>query len=85
MARSIVYIDEFNLYYGLYKNRKQRLSQRLKWFNLGHYCSLAFPSDEVRRIRYFTADVSASANDPDQPVRQQAFLRELSRSLSRIL
>lgn len=78
MARSIVYVDGFNLYYGLYKNRRHCLPQRLKWFDLGQYCSLAFPPDQIDRIRYFTADVSASANDPDQPLRQQAFLRALT-------
>ena len=78
MARSIVYVDGFNLYYGLYKNRKHRLPQRLKWLDLGRYCALAFPSDQVDRIRYFTADVSASVSDPDQPIRQQAFLKALS-------
>src|SRR5688500_3225685 len=78
MVRSIVYVDGFNLYYGLYKNRKRPLPQRLKWADLGRYCERTFPHDEIARVRYFTADVSASLSDPDQPLRQQAFLKALT-------
>jgi hypothetical protein len=35
------------------------------------------PKNTLREIKYFTALVSARPNDPDQPVRQQLFLRAL--------
>jgi len=35
------------------------------------------PRDRIGRIRYFTAIVDARANDPQQPQRQQAYLRAL--------
>jgi len=40
-------------------------------------CRLLLPNDQIHRIKYFTALVSARPNDPDQPVRQQLFLRAL--------
>ena len=33
------------------------------------------PKNTIHQIKYFTALVSARPNDPDQPVRQQTFLR----------
>jgi len=36
------------------------------------------PKNTIGEIKYFTALVSARPNDPDQPVRQQLFLRALA-------
>ena len=65
------YIDAFNLYYGCLRNSPY------KWLNLEAFCQLSFPNDQVKRIRYFTARVKARPNDPQQPVRQAAYLRAL--------
>jgi hypothetical protein len=35
------------------------------------------PRDEINQIKYFTALVTAHDNDPDQPTRQQTYLRAL--------
>jgi hypothetical protein len=35
------------------------------------------PKNTIEQIKYFTALVSARPNDPDQPVRQQLYLRAL--------
>jgi uncharacterized LabA/DUF88 family protein len=40
-------------------------------------CELLLPKNTVADIKYFTALVSARPNDPDQPVRQQLYLRAL--------
>ena len=69
------YIDAFNLYYGCLKSTPH------KWLNLETFCHLSFPTDQVHRIRYFTALVKARPSDPQQPVRQQTYLRAL-RTLS---
>jgi hypothetical protein len=69
--RTNFYIDAFNLYYGCLKGTPY------KWLNLETFCQLSFPSDQVHRIRYFTARVKARPNDPQQPVRQAAYLRAL--------
>ncbi len=70
--RTYVYVDAFNLYYGCLKS-----SPQYKWLNLVELCRLLLPRNDVRQVRYFTAVVSARPNDPDQPVRQQTYLRAL--------
>ncbi|MGH2532670.1 MAG: NYN domain-containing protein [Thermomicrobiales bacterium] len=80
MKDAIVYVDGFNLYYyyGLFRNRNRiHPLSAYKWLDLGKLCSRLLPKDRVHRIRYFTADVSATPKDPDQPIRQQAYLRAL--------
>lgn len=76
-ARTYVYVDGFNLYYGAVKDTK------LKWLNIGHLCELLLPGYSIRRIKYFTARVSGRKDDPDKPTRQQIYLRAL-RTLSNL-
>ena len=71
MARVNVYIDGFNLYYGATRNTPYR------WLNLRQLCENMLPNDRVQDIKYFTAKVNARPNDPQQPVRQQIYLRAL--------
>lgn len=66
-----VYIDGFNLYYGAVKGTAN------KWLDLQALCHRLLPKDDIRRIRYFTAKVSARPGDPQQPQRQQTYLRAL--------
>jgi uncharacterized LabA/DUF88 family protein len=65
-----IYVDGFNLYYGCLKGTPY------KWLDLGALCRTLLPPNEIQRIRYFTAKVSAQA-DPHQPVRQHTYLRAL--------
>src|SRR4051812_13065680 len=67
-----VYIDGFNLYYGAVKSTPYR------WLDLEAMCRRLLPRDQLHRIRYFTALVSARPNDPQQPQRQQTYLRALA-------
>jgi len=69
--RTYVYIDGFNLYYGALRGT------RFKWMNPLKMCKLLFPNDEIKRIKYFTARVSARPSDPDQPIRQNTYFRAL--------
>jgi len=69
--RTIVYVDGFNLYYGALKGTPY------KWLDLHQLCRLLLPNHQIVRIKYFTAIVSARPHDPDQPTRQQTFLRAL--------
>jgi len=71
--RTNVYIDGFNLYYGCLKGTN------LKWLDLAAFCKASFPPprNEIGRIRYFTAHVSARPNDLNQPIRQQTYLRAI--------
>lgn len=65
------YIDAFNLYYGSLRGTAH------KWLNLDTFCQLSFPGDQVQRIHYCTARVKARPADPQQPIRQQTYLRAL--------
>jgi uncharacterized LabA/DUF88 family protein len=71
--RTNFYIDTFNLYYGCLKNTAH------KWLNLDEFCRRSFPPprNQLNRIRCFTALVKARPHDPQQPIRQQTFLRAL--------
>ena len=69
--RTYVYVDGFNLYYGAVKDTPY------KWLNISTLCQLLLPKNEIIKIKYFTALVSARPSDPDQPNRQQLFLRAL--------
>src|SRR5215211_4968324 len=69
--RTHVYVDGFNLFYGALKGTAH------KWLDLEALCRRLLPKDEVLQIRYFTARVTARPNDPQQPARQDAYLRAL--------
>ncbi len=69
--RTNVYIDAFNLYYGCLKGTT------FKWLDIEALCRRLLPRNELNRIRYFTALVSARTDDPTAPQRQQAYLRAL--------
>ena len=65
------YIDGFNLYYRAVKGTSY------KWLDLLKMCALVAPEYPVDKIKYFTARVSGRKSDPDQPNRQQIYLRAL--------
>ncbi|MBI3922699.1 MAG: NYN domain-containing protein [Armatimonadetes bacterium] len=67
-----VYVDGFNLYYGALKNTPYR------WLNLSELCRLLLPHDQINHIKYYTAKVKPLPKDPDQPLRQQVYLRALT-------
>ena len=69
--RTYVYVDGFNLYYGALRGTPFR------WLDLGRLCDLLLPPNDVLAIKYFTALVKPRPGDPQQPVRQQTYLRAL--------
>lgn len=71
MPGTNVYIDGFNLYYGAVRNTPYR------WLDLSALCRHMLPNDTIQSIKYFTAKVSARPHDPQQPMRQQVYLRAL--------
>lgn len=66
-----VYVDGFNLYYGSVRYTK------LKWLDIHKLCCLLLPQNDIHRIRYFTALVKNTPNDPTKAQRQQTFIRAL--------
>lgn len=71
-SRTIVYVDGFNLYYGALKGTPYR------WLDLDRLFSSLFPNNDILGVRYFTARINAYPGDPDQPLRQQLYLRALA-------
>ena len=69
--KTMVYVDGFNLYYGAVKRTPY------KWLNILALCNFLLPKNQIIGIKYFTALVTARPNDPDQPNRQQLYLRAL--------
>ena len=71
MLRTNVYVDAFNLYYGALRRTPY------KWLDLAKLCAVLLPKHQIQHIKYFTARVRARPDDPDQPTRQQIYLRAL--------
>jgi len=69
---SNVYIDGVNFYYGCMRGTPYR------WLNIEAFCAKLLPKDDINRIRYFTAMVSARPGGPDAPLRQKTYLRALA-------
>ena len=66
-----IYVDGFNLYFRCLKGTP------CKWLNIAKMCELLLPHNAIHEIKYFTANVTARPGDPDQPLRQQMYLRAL--------
>ena len=65
-----MYVDAFNLYYGI-------RNTPYKWLNLRSLAEKLVPKHQVNRIRYFTARLQPRLNDPQIAQRQQVFIRAL--------
>jgi uncharacterized LabA/DUF88 family protein len=71
MARIIVYIDGFNLYYRALRKPEH------KWLNVQALAETLLPDDDLVRIKYFTAKIQPSRIDPRKHIRQQVYFRAL--------
>jgi len=68
---SYVYVDGFNLYYGAVKRTPY------KWLDIQKMVQLILPKNQILKIKYFSARVNGRPQDPNQPIRQQMYLRAL--------
>ena len=66
-----VYVDTFNLYYGLLKGSPYR------WLDIHKLCQTELPANQINRIRCFSVRVISRPSDPDQRNRQNAYFRAL--------
>jgi uncharacterized LabA/DUF88 family protein len=66
-----VYIDGFNLYYGCLKGTDHR------WLNIYKLAEVLLPEHDIQKVKYFTARIKPRPQDPDQGLRQKAYLRAL--------
>jgi hypothetical protein len=69
--RVIVYIDGFNLYYGSLKATPYR------WLDVSALATRLFPSADIQKIWYFTAEPKADPSDPDKVARHREYMRAL--------
>ena len=75
MERVVVYIDGFNLYYGL----RSCGWRRYYWLDLHRLSqNLLRPQQVLAAVHYFTARISPEPGDPDKPVRQSMYLEALA-------
>jgi hypothetical protein len=74
-----VYIDGFNLYYGLVERRRRKglPSTPYRWLNLGKLAQFLLPDCAIQEIHYFTAMIKGRPDDPQRVTRQEIFLRAL--------
>ena len=73
--RVAVYIDGFNLYYGL----KSKGWRRYYWLDMRRMAeNLLRPGQELALVRYFTARTLPEPQDPGNTVRQNTFLEALA-------
>lgn len=71
--RAAVYVDGFNLYHSLLKD-----NDAFKWLDLKALsAALLKENNRISLIRYFTARVSNTPQDPGLSVRQDVYLRAL--------
>lgn len=74
MQRVMVYVDGFNLYFGL----KSKGWKRYCWLDLRRLSENLLQADQaLAGVRYFTARISARPGNPDKPKRQATFLEAL--------
>lgn len=69
--RASVYVDGFNLYYGI-----KRLPNS-KWLDVLALCRSYLPAYDFQNIKYFTAKIISRPTDPYQHVRQQTYIQAL--------
>ena len=67
-----VYVDGMNLFYGCLKG------SAYKWLDLLALSKALLPQDDVKTVRYFTAKVTSTRNDPSRHIRQHQYLRALA-------
>lgn len=70
--RTSIYIDGFNLYFGALKRTPH------KWLDVAALARLHLAAHhQITAIKYFTAKINSRPGDPDQPIRQETYLRAL--------
>lgn len=70
--RTVVYVDGFNFYYGAVRGT------RYKWLDpVALFRKVLGAQNSVVAVKYFTARVQPTSNDPDVNVRQDTYLRAL--------
>ena len=78
VSRTALYVDGFNLYYGVFGKARAWASASYKWLDVAAVAAHVWPAlAPIGRTRYFTAAVKANQRDFQTVVRQRAYLRAL--------
>lgn len=70
--RTYIYVDGFNFYYGAMRGTPYKWLDFLALFKL-----ILKPHHDILKIKYFTALVRSTPDDPGKQIRQHTFLRAL--------
>lgn len=70
-VKTYLYVDGFNLYFSAVKGTP------LKWLNIRKLAGTLFPRNEIVAVRYFTAKVNPTPDNPHQLDRQLIYWRAL--------
>ena len=77
--RTSIYVDGFNLYFGALKGTPY------KWLDIHAVCRAKLEAhNEIGPIKYFTANVAGTPNDPDKAIHQQLYIRALRATWPRL-
>ena len=73
--RTVIYIDGFNLYYGLLRNNAS-----YKWLDLWKFAAaLVTPNNIIVAVKYFTSRVNYDPQKPTSKEHQEIYLRALQK------
>ena len=73
---AFVYVDGFAVYHMCFRKSSDR--NHLKWSDFRALAAALLPDEELALIRYYTARVGDSPEDPQRASRQDAYLRALA-------
>jgi uncharacterized LabA/DUF88 family protein len=73
---AFVYIDGFAVYHMCFRHGADR--NHLKWLDFRALAAALLPDEEIAKVRYYTARVGDTPEDPQRASRQDAYLRALA-------
>ena len=73
---AFVYIDGFAVYHMCFRHSANR--NHLKWLDFRALAAALLPDEELTLVRYYTARVGDSPEDPQRASRQDVYLRALA-------
>jgi uncharacterized LabA/DUF88 family protein len=73
---ALVYVDGFAVYHSCFRQSAER--NHCKWLDLCALATALLPNEEIALVRYYTARVGDSPEDPYRATRQDTYLRALA-------
>ncbi len=74
-SKTIVYVDAFNLYYGVLKNTPY------KWLNIDTLVKNLLTNNEIISIKYFTAPVKSDSKNTNRRKNQNTYISALQNAI----